>query len=168
MPTQDMVLGRMPAAGIQSLLAVACGWACGLWHVLEPEATVQHVNTLVLKFCIPCLQVWLLAVKTDMRVSGNWSALGVFLLWSLSLQALLALQQLLVYRRLHVARLGIDSLVLTTNNTGILGPVVLQAAVGAKYAPLGMLATVVLYFQQLPSAQVLFQLHQQFEAKQNG
>jgi hypothetical protein len=43
---------------------------------------------------------------------------------------------------------------------GILGPVVLEAAVGAAYAPLGMLATVVLYFQQLPLAQLLFQLHQ--------
>lgn len=43
---------------------------------------------------------------------------------------------------------------------GILGPVVLEAAVGAQYAPLGMLATVVLYFQQLPLAQLLFQLHQ--------
>lgn len=37
---------------------------------------------------------------------------------------------------------------------------VLEAAVGAQYAPLGMLATVGLYFQQLPLAQLLFQLHQ--------
>jgi hypothetical protein len=36
----------------------------------------------------------------------------------------------------------VDSLVLSTNNTGILGPVVLQAALGPKYAPMGMLATV--------------------------
>jgi hypothetical protein len=44
---------------------------------------------------------------------------------------------------------------------GILGPVVLEAAVGAQYAPLGMLATIVLYFQQLPLAQLLFQFHKQ-------
>lgn len=48
--------------------------------------------------------------------------------------------------------------------SGILGPVVIQAAVGSKFAPLGMLATVVLYFQQLPSAQLLFQLQQQQDA----
>jgi len=40
------------------------------------------------------------------------------------------------------ARLAVDSLVLTTNNTGILGPVVLEAALGPRFAPLGMLATV--------------------------
>jgi len=49
---------------------------------------------------------------------------------------------------------------------GILGPVVLQAAVGAQYAPLGMLATVALYFQQLPLAQLLFQAHQQQQQQQ--
>eukprot|EP00775_Hariotina_reticulata_P007381 gene7381-7590_t len=85
--------------------------------------------------------------------------MGVFLLWSVSLQMLLALQQLLTRRPLQLAKLGVDSLILTTNNTGILGPVVLEAAVGRQFAPLGMVATVVLYFQQLPSAQLLFQLH---------
>lgn len=49
---------------------------------------------------------------------------------------------------------------------GILGPVVLEAAVGAQYAPLGMLATVGLYFQQLPLAQLLFQLHQRQQQQQ--
>jgi predicted permease len=48
------------------------GWACAKWGVLEPEPTVQHLNRFVLKVCIPCLQVWLLAVKTDMRVVSNW------------------------------------------------------------------------------------------------
>jgi hypothetical protein len=62
----------MTCAGIQSLLAVACGWGCGRWGVLQPDPTVAHVNTLVLKFCIPCLQVWLLAIKTDMRQPGSW------------------------------------------------------------------------------------------------
>jgi hypothetical protein len=52
---------------------VAAGWGCGRWRVVpEPEACVQHVNTLVLRFCIPCLQVWLLAFKTDMQQGDNW------------------------------------------------------------------------------------------------
>jgi predicted permease len=59
-------------AGIQSLLAVACGWGCGRWGVVDAEPTVQYTNTLVLKFCIPCLQIWLLAVKTDMQQADNW------------------------------------------------------------------------------------------------
>jgi hypothetical protein len=39
--------------------------------------------------------------------------------------------------------------------------VVLLAALGPDYAPLGMLATVALYFEQLPSAQLLFHLHKE-------
>lgn len=45
-------------------------------------------------------------------------ALLAFLLWSLGLQALLALQQVLVKQRLQLDRLGVDGLILTTNNTG--------------------------------------------------
>lgn len=59
-------------AGIQSLLAVACGWGCGRWEVVDAEPTVAYTNTLVLRFCIPCLQIWLLAVKTDMQQAENW------------------------------------------------------------------------------------------------
>jgi predicted permease len=58
-------------AGLQSLLAVSFGWGCGRFRVLDSQTTVNSINTLVLKFCIPCLQVWLLAIKTDMREPGN-------------------------------------------------------------------------------------------------
>lgn len=45
-------------------------------------------------------------------------ALLAFLLWSLGLQALLALHQLVTRQRLQLDRLGVDGLILTTNNTG--------------------------------------------------
>jgi hypothetical protein len=64
-------------AGLQSLLAVAAGWACGRWRLLKPDPTVVVLNTLVLRVCIPCLQVWLLAVMTDMRTPGNWRCAAV-------------------------------------------------------------------------------------------
>jgi hypothetical protein len=62
----------LPATGVQSLLAVACGWCCGHWEMVDAQPTVQYTNTLVLRFCIPCLQIWLLAVKTDMQRADNW------------------------------------------------------------------------------------------------
>lgn len=69
--------------------------------------------------------MWLLvaaatALTTSLSIAAVLlhSALGVFLLWSLTLQLLLALQQLVTSRRLKLAKLGIDSLLLTTNNTG--------------------------------------------------
>ncbi|KXZ47546.1 hypothetical protein GPECTOR_34g705 [Gonium pectorale] len=57
-----------------------------------------------------------------------------------------------------MSRVGVHSLVLVANNTGILAPVVLEAAVGPSAAAVGMLATIALYFQQLPVAMVLFEL----------
>jgi hypothetical protein len=47
--------------------------------VVAAEPTVAYTNTLVLRFCIPCLQIWLLAVKTDMQQAENWR--WVFLLY---------------------------------------------------------------------------------------
>lgn len=58
----------------------------------------------------------------------------------------------------YTYRIGVHSLVLVANNTGILAPVVLEAAVAPSAAAIGMLATIVLYFQQLPTAMVLFEL----------
>ena len=55
-------------------------------------------------------------------------------------------------------RMGVHSLVLSANNTGILAPVVLAAALGPEAAPLGMLATIALYFQQLPGASIMFEM----------
>lgn len=45
-------------------------------------------------------------------------ALAAFLLWSVGLQALLALHQLVTRRKLQLDRLGVDGLILSTNNTG--------------------------------------------------
>lgn len=45
-------------------------------------------------------------------------ALFAFLVWSLGLHALLALHQRLIQQRLQLDRLGVEGLILTTNNTG--------------------------------------------------
>jgi hypothetical protein len=63
---------RLSTVGIQSLLALFGGWACSRWRVLEAEPTVKNLNLFILKFCIPCLQLWLLAVKTNMQSTDNW------------------------------------------------------------------------------------------------
>jgi hypothetical protein len=44
--------------------------------------------------------------------------LAAFLLWSVGLQALLALHQLVTKQKLQLDRLGVDGLILSTNNTG--------------------------------------------------
>lgn len=64
--------GNVLLTGIQSLLALAAGWACARGRVLDPEPAVQQLNLFILRVCIPALQVWLLAVKTDMRQTDNW------------------------------------------------------------------------------------------------
>lgn len=61
------------------------------------------------------------SVHAHTPLSLSWCvcrALFAFLVWSLGLQALLALHQLLTQQRLQLDRLGVDGLILTTNNTG--------------------------------------------------
>lgn len=66
------------------------------------------------------------------------------------------------------ARVGAHALVLTANNTGILAPVVLEAAIGPGSGPIGMLATIPLYFMQLPGSVLLFELQRRGRARGSG
>lgn len=64
--------GAILSTGTQSLLALAAGWAAARWRALDPEPAVAQLNAFVLRVCIPALQLWLLAVKADMRRGDNW------------------------------------------------------------------------------------------------
>jgi predicted permease len=56
------------------------GWAAARWRALEPGATpaqaVALLNTLVMRVCLPALQLHLLGVQTDMSRSENWRWVG--------------------------------------------------------------------------------------------
>jgi hypothetical protein len=49
--------GNVLLTGVQSLLALAAGWACARWRALDPEPAVTQLNLFVLRVCIPALQV---------------------------------------------------------------------------------------------------------------
>ena len=68
--------GDVLLTGVQSLLALAAGWGAGRWRALDAELAVPQLNAFVLRVCIPALQLWLLAVKTDMRSGENWRWVG--------------------------------------------------------------------------------------------
>lgn len=61
--------GNILLTGVQSLLALAAGWAAGRWRALDPEPCVQQLNLFVLRVCIPALQVggWWLKVTALTR-----------------------------------------------------------------------------------------------------
>ncbi|GIM02575.1 hypothetical protein Vretimale_7457 [Volvox reticuliferus] len=84
------------------------------------------------------------------------------MLWTLLVQ-IGCTAWVLIFEGGKLSRICVHSLVLVANNTGILAPVVLEAAVGPSAAAVGMLATIVLYFQQLPVAMVLFELDRMAE-----
>lgn len=51
------------------LAAIWTGYMAARMRAVDPATMVKHVNELVLKLCLPSMQLWLLAVKTDLR---NW------------------------------------------------------------------------------------------------
>ncbi|KAG2449599.1 hypothetical protein HYH02_005132 [Chlamydomonas schloesseri] len=127
--------------GIQTLCIIGAGRLAANRGLFEPTSVCRILNRFVVVVCLPALQFWLLAIKTDMRNMEMACTAWV-----------------VVFERGKLSRIGVHSLVLVANNTGILAPVVLEAAVGPSAAAIGMLATIVLYFQQLPTAMVLFEM----------
>ncbi|GIL66801.1 hypothetical protein Vafri_20326 [Volvox africanus] len=89
------------------------------------------------------------------------------MLWTLLVQ-IGCTAWVLIFESGKLSRICVHSLVLVANNTGILAPVVLESAVGPSAAAVGMLATIVLYFQQLPVAMVLFELDRMTERGRGG
>ncbi|KAG2495515.1 hypothetical protein HYH03_006458 [Edaphochlamys debaryana] len=155
----ELGAGYLPViqTGLQTLIIIAAGRLAATRGLFEPASTCRTLNRFVVVVCLPALQFWLLAIKTDMRNMEHWRAVGAFMLWTLLVQLGCA-AWVMAFERGRLSRVGVHSLVLAANNTGILAPVVLEAAIGPSAAAIGMLATIALYFQQLPAAMVLFEL----------
>ncbi len=54
------------------LTAIWIGWMAARMRAIDPSTMVKHINELVLKLCLPSMQLWLLAVKTDLRNWDSW------------------------------------------------------------------------------------------------
>ena len=59
-------------AGIQTLVCILSGWVAAKHGGFDTRATIKLLNLFVLRLCLPSLQIWLLAIKTDMRHMDNW------------------------------------------------------------------------------------------------
>ncbi|GLI63412.1 hypothetical protein VaNZ11_006378 [Volvox africanus] len=161
--------GYLPVVqtGLQTLCIIAAGRLAAARGLFDPAPVCRVLNRFVIVVCLPALQFWLLAIKTDMRNMEHWRAVGAFMLWTLLVQ-IGCTAWVLIFEGGKLSRICVHSLVLVANNTGILAPVVLEAAVGPSAAAVGMLATIVLYFQQLPVAMVLFELDRITERGRGG
>ncbi|GLC60668.1 hypothetical protein PLESTB_001655900 [Pleodorina starrii] len=153
--------------GLQTLCIIAAGRLAASRGLFDPAPVCRTLNRFVVVACLPALQFWLLAIKTDMRNMEHWRAVGAFMLWTLLVQ-IACTTWVLLFEGGKLSRICVHSLVLAANNTGILAPVVLEAAVGPSAAAVGMLATIVLYFQQLPVAMVLFELDRMTEGREGS
>ncbi|GFR44644.1 hypothetical protein Agub_g5933, partial [Astrephomene gubernaculifera] len=148
----ELSIGYLPVVqiGLQTLCIIAAGRLAASRGLFDPATVCRTLNRFVVVVCLPALQFWLLAIKTDMRNMEHWRAVGAFTLWTLLVQ-LASAAWVTVFEGGRLSRVALHSLVLAANNTGILAPVVLEAAVGPAAAAVGMLATIALYFQQLPT-----------------
>jgi hypothetical protein len=61
--------GYLPVAmtGLQMLCVTAVGYVVGRQRLMEPAIACRVLNRFVVLVCLPALQFWLLAIKTDMR-----------------------------------------------------------------------------------------------------
>ncbi len=161
------------------MAVIAAGWGASRCRLLQQACTddqaVSLLNVLVMRVCLPALQLQLLAIYSDMRHMQNWRCarrlraratpgeaqgaetstgvdgsacplrasptmvrcaglvarrlLAAFMLWTAVIQAG-AGAWVVLFEGGRLERWGVHALVLAANNTGILAPVVLEAAVG--------------------------------------
>jgi hypothetical protein len=151
------------------LLAMGAGWLAARQRWIDAPVVVKVLNELVLRLCLPSMQLWLLAISTDLRdwESWRWAALqrgrrrtpaappaplpppfprlaaaakpptpepsrcrphhpapprrilSIYMMWSLAVQAGCAAWVL--HQGGDLRAMGMHMLVLTANNTGIIG-----------------------------------------------
>ncbi len=65
----DAHAGYMPVlqTGLQMLCIIGAGRLAASRGLFEPAPVCRTLNRFVVTVCLPALQFWLLAIKTDMR-----------------------------------------------------------------------------------------------------
>ncbi|WIA36561.1 hypothetical protein OEZ86_007853 [Tetradesmus obliquus] len=146
-------------AGLQILLSIFGGWLCAWLKLVDPEVLSRQLNAFAMRAAFPAFIIHLLGIKTDLQDLEAWKALGVFILWVFLIHMCCIAWHKLRGGSSTAQTLGINCLLLTTNNTGCIGWPVLIATVGRQGAALSMLLGVLFFVQLLPAAITCFEYH---------
>ncbi|GLC32936.1 hypothetical protein PLESTM_000005500 [Pleodorina starrii] len=143
--------------GIQIVLIVFSGWCFARFRLLSGEAFLGQINVLLLRVAFPTLNIYLLGIKVDLRDAEAWRSLGGYMLWVTLVQFGILLYVWLVRGR-TIGDAGLLNLVLTANNTVIVGLPVMEATFPQRGGRLSLLTAFVLFLQVIPFSITAFEV----------
>ncbi|GFR50505.1 hypothetical protein Agub_g12770, partial [Astrephomene gubernaculifera] len=110
-----------------------------------------------LRAAFPSLMIYLLGIKVDLKDTEAWKSLGSYVLWVALVQAGITCWAWLS-RGHNTGRAAVINLVLTANNTVIVGLPVMQATFPDAGARLSLLSAFVLFLQVIPYSITAFEI----------
>lgn len=154
--------------GLQILCALGGGWVAARLKTIDPAEYTPRLNRFAVKVLAPCLNIWILGIKTSMRDIQTWRLIGVFILWNTLVDLLCAIFVRLRQRK-FVAGYALYSTALAYNNTGIIGPVMCEAVLGSSMISLGlpMFISIPMFLQQVTLLLICFEAQRTINQKQD-
>ncbi|KAG2450686.1 hypothetical protein HYH02_004525 [Chlamydomonas schloesseri] len=151
-------------AGVQILLVVFCGWCFSRFRLLEPDKFMGQINVLLLRVGFTSLNIYLLGIKLNLKDAEAWRSLGAYVLWVTIVQAGI-LVYTWVFNGRNTGDAGLLNLVLTANNTVIVGLPVMNATFPEVGGPVALLTAFVLFLQVIPFSITAFEVEKWLAAE---
>nr|AIF73521.1 hypothetical protein [Volvox ferrisii] len=143
--------------GIQILLLVFSGWCFPRFGLLSADQFMNQINVLILRVGFPSLTITLLGMKVDLRDGEVWRSLAAHAVWVTLVQGVIVL-----YKWLRPSQGPRDAallnLVLTANNTIIVGLPVMEATFPKEGSRLSLLSALPLFLQCIPFSITAFEM----------
>nr|ARO50094.1 hypothetical protein [Yamagishiella unicocca] len=143
--------------GVQIMVLVFSGWCFARFGLLSAEPFMGQINVLILRLAFPTLTIYLLGLKLDLRDAEVWRSLGAYVLWVGLVQV-----GIVAYTWMREGRTtgdaGLLNLVLTANNTVIVGLPVMEATFPDVGGKLSLLTVFVLFLQVIPFSITAFEV----------
>ncbi|GLI64920.1 hypothetical protein VaNZ11_008314 [Volvox africanus] len=143
--------------GIQIVLIVFSGWCFARFRLLTAEHFMGQINVLLLRVAFPMLNIYLLGIKVDLRDAEAWRSLGAYMMWVTLVQVGILLYVWLCNGH-TIGDAGLLNLVLTANNTVIVGLPVMEATFPDMGGRLSLLTAFVLFLQVIPFSITAFEV----------
>lgn len=166
-------------ACLQILLCIGAGYVLTRFRIVSTADFVKQTSACILYLCFPCLNIYFLGISTDLTQKENWLILSAACVWTLIAQLLIVISVFLFSSDtlkwfgameistdspsrsdLLTARIrcsGFINLLLTSDNTVLVGLPLVTAVFGSTGAKASLLTMFPIFLLAIPFSIVAFE-----------
>mmetsp|Transcript_10038 Transcript_10038/g.27425 ORF Transcript_10038/g.27425 Transcript_10038/m.27425 type:complete len:888 (+) Transcript_10038:208-2871(+) len=134
---------------IEILLLILFGFLVAWGKVLKSDTFLPQVNLFVLRVSIPVFTIYQLGIRLDLTDKEAWRTLAAYVLWVSIIQVLI-IAYVWTFGKKYWAEAGLQNLLLTANNTIMIGLPIMEATWGKAGRFIALLTAVIIFIQILP------------------